>query len=48
LLKKYDVEKNGYVDYLINFSFSGQFLPVEKGGNINNGFFPKNMKFYEI
>jgi hypothetical protein len=28
LLKKYDVEKNGYIDYLINLSFSDQFLPI--------------------
>jgi hypothetical protein len=35
------LKKNGYIDYLINLSFNGQFLPIEKGGNINNGFFQK-------
>jgi hypothetical protein len=27
LLKKYDVEKNGYINYLIKFYFSDQILP---------------------
>ncbi len=27
LLNKYDVEKN-HIDYLINYSSSGQFLPI--------------------
>jgi hypothetical protein len=29
LLKKYNVEKkNGYIDYLIEFSSNDQFLPI--------------------
>jgi hypothetical protein len=28
LLKKYDVETKWYIDYLINFSSSDQFLPI--------------------
>ncbi len=28
LLKKYDVNKNGYIDYLINYSSNDQFLPI--------------------
>ncbi len=28
LLNEYDVEKNGYIDYLTNFSSSGHFLPI--------------------
>jgi hypothetical protein len=29
LLKKYDAgKKNGYIDYLINYSSSDQFLPI--------------------
>ncbi len=33
LLNKYDFEKNGYIDYLINYSSSDQILPIyRKGG----------------
>jgi hypothetical protein len=28
LLKKNVVEKNDYIDYLINFSFGDHFLPI--------------------
>jgi hypothetical protein len=28
LLKIYDVEKKSYIDYLINYSSSDQFLPI--------------------
>jgi hypothetical protein len=31
LLNKYDVEKNGYIDYLTNFYSSGHFLPIKRG-----------------
>jgi hypothetical protein len=51
LPNKYDVEKNGYIDYLTNFSSSGQFFANLKrgggGGTINNGFFRK-LFFYQI
>jgi hypothetical protein len=32
LLSKYDVEKNGYIDYLISYSSNGQFLPIKEVG----------------
>jgi hypothetical protein len=35
------LRENGYIDYLILNFFSGQSLPIYKGGNINNGFLPK-------
>ncbi len=42
LLNKYDVEKKGYVDYLI--FLRGSFCQFKRGENINNGF----SKFYQI
>jgi len=52
LLNKYDVEKNGYIDYLTNFYSSGHFLPIKRGrgggGGFNNGFFPKKSKFIKF
>ncbi len=32
------LKKNGYIDYLVNFPFSGHFLLIKKGQNINNDF----------
>jgi len=34
------LRKNGYIDYYYYY-FSDQLLPILKGGNINNDFFPK-------
>jgi hypothetical protein len=40
LLKKYDVEKNSYIDYLINYSSSDQNFQF-KGGKHKTCIFPQ-------
>jgi hypothetical protein len=40
LWNKYGAEKKVVILIINYFPFSGQFFPIKKGQNINNGFFP--------